>query len=149
MNSLGTADVFVIPKTLGGNTSEIISRENVGWTPSGNRTRSTQDAIPFGRYIERDRSFRRNVYIPRDRPLGTDLEMEIQAASLDVVQDICFDDVMGALLKGIDGKFDGALKQKIIDKIKHAELIETALLSRSSLAKDWMTPAEDEAWKDL
>ncbi len=26
---------------------------------------------------------------------------------------------------------------------------ETALLSESSLAKEWLTPEEDEAWKDL
>ena len=26
---------------------------------------------------------------------------------------------------------------------------ETALLSESSLAKEWLSPEEDEAWKDL
>jgi hypothetical protein len=27
--------------------------------------------------------------------------------------------------------------------------LETALASESSLKKDWLTPEEDEAWKDL
>jgi hypothetical protein len=27
--------------------------------------------------------------------------------------------------------------------------IECAILSESALEKDWMTPDEDEAWKDL
>jgi hypothetical protein len=29
------------------------------------------------------------------------------------------------------------------------EISETALLSESSLAKDWLKPEEDEAWKNL
>lgn len=29
------------------------------------------------------------------------------------------------------------------------EKLETALLSESSLQKDWLTPVEDEAWKHL
>jgi len=28
-------------------------------------------------------------------------------------------------------------------------LIETALASENSLKRDWMTPEEEEAWKDL
>ncbi len=27
--------------------------------------------------------------------------------------------------------------------------LETCLLSESALAKDWLTPEEDEAWQDL
>ncbi|UCH27044.1 MAG: hypothetical protein JSV66_05215 [Trueperaceae bacterium] len=27
--------------------------------------------------------------------------------------------------------------------------LETALLSESALAKDWLSPEEDEAWQDL
>ena len=34
-------------------------------------------------------------------------------------------------------------------KRKHAEKIESALLSEASLAKDWLRPEEDEAWQDL
>lgn len=36
-------------------------------------------------------------------------------------------------------------------KYKHLsqEKLETALLSESSLRKDWLTPEEDEAWQDL
>jgi len=29
------------------------------------------------------------------------------------------------------------------------ETFSTTLLSESTLAKDWLTPEEDEAWKDL
>jgi hypothetical protein len=29
------------------------------------------------------------------------------------------------------------------------EKLEISLLSESALAKDWLTPEEDEAWKDL
>ncbi len=32
---------------------------------------------------------------------------------------------------------------------KKQENIDTALMSESSLKKDWLTPEEDEAWKDL
>ncbi len=35
-------------------------------------------------------------------------------------------------------------------KIRHLnEKLETALLSESSLKKDWLSPEEEEAWKDL
>lgn len=35
-------------------------------------------------------------------------------------------------------------------KYKHQqEKLETVLLSESTLAKDWSTPEEDEAWRDL
>lgn len=36
-------------------------------------------------------------------------------------------------------------------KSKHLsqEKLETALLSESSLQKDWLTPEEDEAWQHL
>ena len=33
-------------------------------------------------------------------------------------------------------------------KITH-ERLETAIISESTLKKDWMRPEEDEAWKDL
>jgi len=29
------------------------------------------------------------------------------------------------------------------------EIMETAILSESVLAKDWLSPEEDEAWKNL
>jgi len=65
----------------------------------------------------------------------------------DINQDICFD--IGDILKVIEDQFSGALKQKLVRELKHIETIETALLSESALAKDWLTPEEDEAWKDL
>jgi hypothetical protein len=34
-------------------------------------------------------------------------------------------------------------------KTKYSEGMETYLLSESALAKDWLRPEEDEAWKDL
>lgn len=35
-------------------------------------------------------------------------------------------------------------------KTKHLqETLEVSVLSESSLAKDWLTPEEDEAWQDL
>lgn len=35
-------------------------------------------------------------------------------------------------------------------KYKHQkEKLETTLLSESALAKDWLTPEEDEAWQHL
>ncbi len=35
-------------------------------------------------------------------------------------------------------------------KYKHQqEQLETTLLSESALAKDWLTPEEDQAWQDL
>jgi hypothetical protein len=48
------------------------------------------------------------------------------------------------------------LLEKILDFIqflKHKQLsqekLETALLSESSLKKDWLTPEEDETWQHL
>jgi hypothetical protein len=43
--------------------------------------------------------------------------------------------------------------QQVLDfvrflKMKAAQL-ETALLSESTLSKDWLRPEEDEAWRDL
>ena len=34
-------------------------------------------------------------------------------------------------------------------KFGHADKVESALLSEMSLAKDWLSPEEDEAWQDL
>lgn len=34
-------------------------------------------------------------------------------------------------------------------KTKYSEGMETYLLSESALAKDWLLPEEDEAWRDL
>lgn len=34
-------------------------------------------------------------------------------------------------------------------KHKHAEATENALLSEESLAKEWLSREEDEAWQDL
>lgn len=32
---------------------------------------------------------------------------------------------------------------------KAEEMMETAIMSESSLKKDWLRPEEDEAWQDL
>jgi len=37
----------------------------------------------------------------------------------------------------------------VLEKKPIAEKSETAILSESSLKKDWLRPEEDEAWKDL
>jgi hypothetical protein len=48
-----------------------------------------------------------------------------------------------------------SLLQEVLDfirflKMKAAqERLETALLSQSTLQKDWLRPEEDEAWRDL
>ena len=47
------------------------------------------------------------------------------------------------------------LLEEVLDFIRFLEnkslkqMSETALLSESSLAKDWLKPEEDEAWQDL
>ena len=44
---------------------------------------------------------------------------------------------------------------EILDFLRYLEMkakenkMESALLSESSLKKDWLRPEEDEAWKDL
>jgi hypothetical protein len=40
-------------------------------------------------------------------------------------------------------------KSKTKDGIEEDSTYETMLLSEKSLAKDWLLPEEDEAWKDL
>ncbi len=58
------------------------------------------------------------------------------------------------LLKEIDQTPEYLLTE-ILDfvqfvKNKHLqEKIEISIMSESSLAKDWLKPEEDEAWKDL
>lgn len=48
-----------------------------------------------------------------------------------------------------------SLLDNVIDYISSLKLkmsqgkLDTAILSESSLAKDWLKPEEDEAWKDL
>ena len=37
----------------------------------------------------------------------------------------------------------------IIEMETSKKRMETAMLSESVLAKDWLSPEEDEAWKDL
>ena len=45
--------------------------------------------------------------------------------------------------------------EEVLDFIRFLEnksrnkISETAILSESSLAKDWLKPEEDEAWQDL
>jgi len=34
-------------------------------------------------------------------------------------------------------------------KVSRVEAIEMAIMSESSLGKDWLRPEEDEAWQDL
>lgn len=40
------------------------------------------------------------------------------------------------------------LKQQPLE-LKEINSLETALLSESSLGKDWLKPEEDEAWRNL
>jgi hypothetical protein len=139
MTSLGTESAFMVPSIPVASNSETISLGKVGWTPSESRLRIRQIPNANGRC----------TYVPQDTTSGTDLGRRMQVMSPIINPDICFDDVIGDMLKVIEGKFGGALKQKLISDIRHAETIETALLSESALAKDWLTPEEDEAWKDL
>ena len=45
-------------------------------------------------------------------------------------------------------RIEQALENKGI-LVKEVEVPLTALLSEKSLAKEWLNPQEDEAWKDL
>jgi hypothetical protein len=139
MTSLGTESIFIVPSNPKSSKSETISLGKVGWTPLGSQFRPRQIPTENGR----------STYIQRDKTLGTDLVRRIPFMSPNINQDICFDDVIGDLLKEIEDTFGGELKQKLISDLKHVGKIETALLSESALAKDWLTPEEDEAWKDL
>ena len=48
-----------------------------------------------------------------------------------------------------------SLLPKVLEFVKsvqdksQVEQLETTLLSEAALAKDWLTPEEDEAWQDL
>lgn len=139
MNTLGTEDFFINPVRTRDLKSEIIPHGTVSGTSSIHQFRFEQNPIISGR----------KTYLRRDVSLGTEVRRRRRVMPSDIDQDICFDDVAGALLEDIDDKFHGTLKQKIIDDIKYAEVIETALQSESALAKDWLTPEEDEAWRDL
>ena len=52
-------------------------------------------------------------------------------------------------------KLPDHLREELLDYINYLEnkavkeKHETALISESSLKKDWLKPEEDEAWKDL
>ena len=58
------------------------------------------------------------------------------------------------ILKEI-GKVPEPMLEEVLDFIKFIEnrsrrkISETAVLSEASLAKDWLKPEEDEAWKNL
>ncbi len=41
------------------------------------------------------------------------------------------------------------LGDKVFESTGKADKIETHYASESALEKDWLTPQEDEAWKDL
>jgi len=56
-------------------------------------------------------------------------------AELDKVPERFMDDILDYI------KF---LKEKL-----NIQNIETAIMSESSLKKDWLRPEEDEAWRDL
>lgn len=58
------------------------------------------------------------------------------------------------LLKEIENIPDELLKEtldylRFLKFKRQNEILETALLSESSLKKDWLRPEEDEAWKNL
>lgn len=38
---------------------------------------------------------------------------------------------------------------KSVQDVPQAEQLKTSLLSEATLAKDWLSPEEDEAWQDL
>ena len=38
---------------------------------------------------------------------------------------------------------------RFLENKSRSRISETAILSESSLAKDWLKPEEDEAWQDL
>ncbi len=46
-------------------------------------------------------------------------------------------------------KIEMALEKKGVIVKEKVEIPATALLSEKSLAKEWLNPLEDEAWKDL
>ena len=48
-------------------------------------------------------------------------------------------------------RLESALEKKgiIAEQEIESEISETALLSEKTLAKEWLNPEEDEAWKDL
>ena len=58
------------------------------------------------------------------------------------------------LLKEIEDIPDELLKEtldylRFLKYKQRNEILETTLLSESSLKKDWLRPEEDEAWKNL
>ena len=58
------------------------------------------------------------------------------------------------IMREIEGTSDSSLGE-ILDFIrslkvkKGEEVMGTAIMSESSLKKDWLRPEEDEAWQDL
>jgi hypothetical protein len=63
--------------------------------------------------------------------------------------------VKDQLLKEIEKTSDSTLKEVldfllfIKSRELHQEQLEISLLSEPSLAEDWLTPEEDEAWQHL
>jgi len=62
-------------------------------------------------------------------------------------------DKVAALVKELE-QVPAPLLDEVMDfvqfvKLKHAEKFENARLSEASLAKNWLTPEEDEAWQAL
>lgn len=63
-------------------------------------------------------------------------------------------DVKELLLKEIEGLSEPLLEQ-VLDFVRFLktkaskEKLSAALISESSLKKDWLRPEEDEAWRDL
>ena len=92
------------------------------------------------------------------RPGRIDITLEMKNASRNTINQI-YEKVRKMInkeqiLKEIDqlpNLFWGEVLDFIIFlKIRHLnEKLETALLSESSLKKDWLSPEEEEAWKDL
>lgn len=136
MTSLGTESLFKMPTSPRNPNPETISLGD--WTPlrSGIKVRQVSA------------SYEQLVRIHQDKTLGTDLGERVQIMTPNINQDICFD-LIEDMLKVIDSQFSGTLKQKLIRELKYVETLEPALLSESALAEDWLTPEEDEAWKDL
>jgi len=62
-------------------------------------------------------------------------------------------DTKNILIKEIEN-LPESLAAEVLDFVRFLEYkksdgLETYIQSESSLKKDWLTPSEDEAWKDL
>lgn len=113
--------------------AEIIAPGRSGWTLPKQRYEARlgpkSDPIPY----------ERNNYFGRDNVIGTDLQLLGEMMSRKVSG-------RGVLS---DDELVDTIKKMIKEGSISCEEMETALLSEAALAEDWLSPEEDEAWKDL